>query len=149
MSERRRAVTVGGAAAGIAGLVAAVARRSKTHGAGASASARAQPQASLDGARRVRSERLAEMKSLPYSELVRYCDEKLACEVLGMDGVKYAHETQAFYDDKPGGTIRVRVEVSAYDAAAGDWTTKMAGGGLLVPPGDEPPAEWLDEQSGS
>jgi hypothetical protein len=99
MSERRRAVTVGGAAAGIAGLVAAVDRRSKTHGAGASAPARAQPQASLDGAQRVRSERLAEMKALPYSELVRYCDEKLACEVLGMDGVKYAHETQAFYDE--------------------------------------------------
>jgi hypothetical protein len=43
--------------AGIAGLVAAAARRSKTHGAGASAPARAQPQASLDEARRMRSER--------------------------------------------------------------------------------------------
>jgi hypothetical protein len=103
----------------------------------------------LEEARRVRSERLAEMKALPYSQLVRYCHEKLACEVLGMDGVKYAHETQAFYDDKPGGTIRVLVEVWAYDAAAGAWTSKLAGGELFVPSGDDPPAAWLDEQRGS
>jgi hypothetical protein len=33
----------------------------------------------------------------PYGELARYCDFKLACELPGRDGVKYAHETYTFY----------------------------------------------------
>ena len=103
----------------------------------------------LEEARRVRNERLAELKVLPYDELVRYCDHKLACEVLGRDGVKYAHETLTFYDDKPGGLIRVQVEVWAYDPSARGWTAKLVGGGLLVSRGTDPPTEWFDEPTGS
>jgi hypothetical protein len=75
---------------------------------------------SLEEARRVRSERLDELKRLPHDELVRYCDHKLACEVVGRDGVKYAHETYTFYDHEPGGLVRVLVEVWAYDPSALD-----------------------------
>ena len=89
------------------------------------------------------------MKALRYEELARYCDHKLACEVLGRDGVKYSHETHTFYDDKPGGLIRVLVEVWAYDPGARGWTGELASGGLLVSPGDEPPAEWLNATAAS
>jgi hypothetical protein len=96
-------------------------------------------------ARRIRSERLAEMKAMPYAELARYCGHKLACEVLGRDGVKYAHETYTFYDHKPGGDIRVLVEVYAYDPATLGWTSKLAGGGFLMAPNAETVWDWLDE----
>lgn len=89
---------------------------------------------SQDEAKRIRSERLAELKALHYDELARYCGFNLACEVLGRDGVKDAHETYTFYDDKPGGAIRVLVEVWAFDPSALAWTDKLAGGGLWVEP---------------
>jgi hypothetical protein len=99
---------------------------------------------SREEARYVRARRMAEMKALPYSELARFCGHKIACEVLGRNGVKYAHETYVFYDDKPGGLIRVLVDVWAYDFAAVEWTDTLASGVLLVAPG-EPPDEWRDE----
>ena len=146
MIQRYRALRLGAAAAGVAGTIAALARRSASADEGNTGLLRAQPPASLDEAKRIRADRLAEMKALPYNELARYCDFKLACEVLGRDGVKYAHETYTFYDDKPGGAIRVLVEVSAFDPSAFAWTDALAGGGLWVAPGTEPPDEWLDEE---
>jgi hypothetical protein len=144
MIQRRKAWTLGGAATGIAAAVAALAQRPRAGDEGAG-SPRAQPPVSQDEAKRIRSERLSELKALHYDELARYCDFKLACEVLGRDGVKYAHETYTFYDDRPGGAIRVLVEVWAFDPSALAWTDKLAGGGLWVEPGTEPADAWFDE----
>jgi hypothetical protein len=145
MVDRRKLWTLGGAATGAAAVLAALKRRSTSGDAGATPP-RPPGQISLDEAKRIRSERLAEMKALSYDDLARYCDVKLACEVLGRDGVKYAHETDTFYDDGRGGPIRVLVEVWAYDPSAQQWTDKLAGGGLWVEPGSKPPDEWFDEE---
>lgn len=79
---------------------------------------------SVEEAGRICSERIAELRAMPYGELARYCDLKLACEVLGNDGNKYAYETWAFYESAVGGDIRVVVCVWAFDG--GDWSQTLA-----------------------
>jgi hypothetical protein len=134
---------LGGAAAGVTGVVAALSRRAGRDG--DRGSVKGTPPVSLEEANSIRSKRLAEMKALGYGELARYCDFKLVCEVLGSDGVKYAHETYTFYEDKPGSAIRVLAEVWAYDPSTLAWSDKLAGGGLWVPPGGEQVDEWVDK----
>ena len=75
---------------------------------------------SPDEAERILSARLAEMTSLPYAELARYRDHQMGIEVLGADDVKYYHETDVFDDDKPGGLLRVHVEVYRLDRATNE-----------------------------
>lgn len=145
VSGRRTALRLGGAAAALAGAVAGVAARAGRDG--DRGPKKGTPPSSPEEAKRIRSDRLAEMNALGYDELSRYCDFKLACEVLGADGVKYAHETYTFYDNGPGSAIRVLVEVWAFDLSSFAWTEKLAGGGLWVPPGGEPADQWVDEDS--
>ena len=88
--------------------------------------------------------RVAEFKALGYDELGRHVDFNLACEVVGRDGVKYAHETLTVYDDrKRSRRLRVMVEVWALEPDRLEWTKALATGGLLME-SDGECHDWVD-----
>ena len=51
---------------------------------------------------------LAALRQRPYQDLVIHMAAgPLSCERVGVSGAKYQIEIQAFWDDRPGGNIRV------------------------------------------
>jgi hypothetical protein len=63
-------------------------------------------------ARSVAQEQLAELRQATYAELVdRLLDKEEHAERLGASGARYSVESQAFWDDKQHGNLRVMVSI--------------------------------------
>ncbi|HXU49116.1 MAG TPA: hypothetical protein VN727_08715 [Candidatus Binatia bacterium] len=62
-------------------------------------------------ARTLINQELRRLKESPYRELLKLLDKTSTTMLEGPDGVTYQMETQAFWDSKAGGNIRVMVSV--------------------------------------
>ncbi len=78
----------------------------------------------------LRDEELKRLRTSSYADLLNYIDKPLSKLLNGPDGEKYQIETQAFWDTKKGGNIRVMVSVDD-----GGWTSiKPSSGDFIISP---------------
>ena len=69
-------------------------------------------------ARAIAEERLKELRKLSYRELVKWVGQVSCDRINGPDGEEYQVETEARWDSKTGGDIRVIVAVDGPGASA-------------------------------
>jgi hypothetical protein len=62
-------------------------------------------------ARALLQSHLQTYRSRPYRELLALLDEPQVAELVGPSGTTYQVEVEVFWDDRPGGDIRVRGSV--------------------------------------
>ncbi|HKQ86759.1 MAG TPA: hypothetical protein VJS43_08320 [Candidatus Acidoferrales bacterium] len=62
-------------------------------------------------ARRLVDKEMERLRRLSYEEFLKLLDKPSTTALKGPDGRAYQMETQAFWDSKPGGNIRVMVSV--------------------------------------
>ena len=62
-------------------------------------------------ARQLLTEKLGEYRKLSFVQLVAKIDREDHFEILGASGTAYQIEVQCFWDDKPGGDLRVMATI--------------------------------------
>ena len=80
------------------------------------------------------AERVRWAETTGYSDLARVEGDELVHEVVGPDtGRTFAHQTLVIWDDsRTRATLRLFIEVYAYDAPSDKWSRVLAKTGVLV-----------------
>ena len=69
-------------------------------------------------AEQVANEVASRYRSRPRDELLRYLKEQDVVEVVASSGTRYQIEVQAFWDDRTGNDLRVRIAVDDFGPSA-------------------------------
>ncbi len=69
-------------------------------------------------ARELLDHRVDELRLIPYRELLQFLANPQATNVVHPSGRRYQMETEAFWDDRPGQNLRIRVAIDD-----GGWRT--------------------------
>jgi hypothetical protein len=78
------------------------------------------------------TERLEDLRSRPYSELLRLMETTETTEIVGASGTRYQVETEAVWDEKRGKNLRVIVSIDDFGWRAFAPLTS----GFIKTPGD-------------
>lgn len=62
-------------------------------------------------AKEILNEHIRQLREKSYSELLCFLEHAETREIPGKSGTKYQLEVQVFWDDKPGGNLRVMVSI--------------------------------------
>jgi hypothetical protein len=57
------------------------------------------------------SRRIAELRPLPYRDLLSFLGNPQLADAIGLSGARYAIEVEAFWDDRAAGNLRVIVSI--------------------------------------
>ena len=84
-------------------------------------------------AREILERRVADLRLVPYDELLRFLDKPEVAEVVAESGRLYGIEIEAFWDDRRGGNLRLVVAIddggwSAFSPMTADFIKSPEGG---------------------